>query len=299
MGRAFLQGFKTAGLNKKYEIVSSCRTQNSKVELEKAFSWPVFLENSAAASKASVLILGVKPFLVEEVLEEISEFISPDCVVVSLAAGVSIEQIHKKLAHVKNIVRVMPNMPATLGKGVLAYASSHTTDAEIESRVEELLQLLGKTFKIPERLMDAAAALSGGAPAYVAYFLEAMTQAGVQLGFSPVAAFEMVRESFSGSMALFEKDLSLRPAKLIEQVCTPGGTTIEGMGLLDQGAVKGSILKALNAAAQKSAFLGGRRLFHVEIPKPPKPVKLPALPKLSKVKKIGQDKGKKKKRKSP
>ena len=266
MGQAFLRGFQANNLQERFEIHSSCKSNKSKAHLEQTFSWPVHLENSKAVKKASVVILGVKPFQIESVLKEISPQLNDNTVVISLAAGITLEQIHRKIPHVKSVVRVMPNLPDTLGKGVIVYATSSEMDSESESRVEELLLLLGQTFKVPERLMDAAAALSGGAPAYVGYFIEALTLAGVKLGFSQEMASEMVIKSFYGSSEMLYTQKDLSAATMMNQVCTPGGTTIEGIGQLEEAGVKGAVLRAVTAAAEKSAFLGGRKLFSVSLP---------------------------------
>jgi pyrroline-5-carboxylate reductase len=174
--------------------------------------------------------------------------------VVSIAAGVPLTVLESKLSKAR-LVRVMPNTPARIGKGVSAYTLGTNTTEDDDRQVQALLNCVGKVIKVPEHLLDAVTAVSGSGPAYVYYFIEALIEAGVMIGLSRTDATVLVTETVLGSAELM-KETAEDPSKLRCEVTSPGGTTAAALFELQQGACAATIMKAVLAAAQKSKELG-------------------------------------------
>ncbi|HEU6436627.1 MAG TPA: pyrroline-5-carboxylate reductase [Nitratidesulfovibrio sp.] len=207
---------------------------------------------AALAAQADVVLLGVKPYLVSDVLRAIAPSLTPDKVVVSIASGVSIAAMKAAMADAGGlgcpVVRVMPNTPAMVGKGVYALCfEDPALDAPRRDLVRGLFEAIGTAIVLPEGKFTAFTAVVGCGPAYVFYFMEAVTEVAVTLGFTRQDATELVKGLFSGSVALAEQS-GTHLSVLREQVCSPAGNTIAAMNQLDREAVRGRIMDAVLAA---------------------------------------------------
>ena len=198
------------------------------------------------------IVLGVKPVFLAGVLDEIRSNLTPDKKVISIAAGWSIHMLTEAMGESKaGLLRVMPNTPAMVGEGLLALCQETTLNAEDFVWAQQLFGTLGVVQIVPERLIDAVIAVSGSSPAYVFMFIEAMADAAVKLGMPRQMAIQSAAQAVMGS-AKMVLDTKQHPAVLKDQVCSPGGTTIEAVQVLEENGMRSAIMKAMAACADKS-----------------------------------------------
>jgi pyrroline-5-carboxylate reductase len=213
----------------------------------------VHADNDAAAAGADVVVLAVKPQVLKRVLEAMT--LSPEQLVVSIAAGVNLQSLARWTAPSQPIVRCMPNTPALLGAGVTAlFANEHATPAQ-RDQAEAVLAAAGRTLWVAEEsLLDAVTAVSGSGPAYFFYLMESMIEAGQRLGLDADTATLLTLETAYGA-ALMAREGSDSPATLREKVTSPGGTTERALSILDAAGTRESIASALEGAAEKAREL--------------------------------------------
>lgn len=203
---------------------------------------------------ADVVVLAIKPQDMTHTLEQLAPSLSPNTVVVSIAAGVPIARIADVLGPTVSIVRVMPNTPAQVGLGVMGISTARDISDQERERVITLLSPAGELIFIPEELQDALTAVSGSGPAYLFYLAEAMEAAAVELGLDPQTARTMVQQTLVGASALYAQ-ASEHPQELRRKVTSPGGTTAAATSSLDESSVHGAIVRAITAARDRSQEL--------------------------------------------
>jgi pyrroline-5-carboxylate reductase len=206
------------------------------------------------ADSCDIVLLAVKPHIVPVVARELSPVLHQDQLLISIAAGVSLPSLAEYFPKLR-IVRVMPNTPLRVGRGISVYCPGEKATAADTENVANLFGALGRVIRIPENLFDAATAVSGSGPAYVFYLIEAMINAGVMLGLSRNDAMIMVAETFAGAVEMMLQT-GEHPAKLRNDVTSPGGTTAAALFELEKNAVSGAIMQALATAAERSRELG-------------------------------------------
>lgn len=253
MGQALMRGLVAADVYSPREIVAS---DADKERLE-AFSRETGIEsagNIEAATSATTLLLAVKPAVVNDVLEEIAGYIGTDQFVISIAAGVKIQQIGSFLRSGVPIIRAMPNTPCLVGEGAIAICRGK--DA-LDSHVERALSIfgaVGKVIEAPEKLMDAVTGLSGSGPAYVYTAIEALSDGGVAAGLTRQQAVLLAAQTVLGA-AKMVLETGRHPAELRDAVTSPGGTTIAGIAALERGAFRATLIDAVEAATERSVEL--------------------------------------------
>lgn len=216
--------------------------------------------NTEAVKTGDYIFLAVKPQVLPHVLSEIegalNERINTNSppVVVSMAAGWSIKKIQAAVSCKLPVVRIMPNTPSLIGKGVIAFSSSEVPEEKI-SELKEILGCSGIVDKVDERFMDAVTGLSGSGPAYVYLFIEALADGGVRAGLQRDKALEYAVQTVIGAASMV-RETGKHPGELKDMVTSPGGTTIEGITALENGAFRGTVIKAVEAACRRSAELG-------------------------------------------
>lgn len=213
--------------------------------------------NVELAKKSDIIVLAVKPKHLGEALDEIKDCVDEEKILISIAAGINVEFIQQRFSwdHHVQIVRVMPNTPAL----VLAGASGLYFNANCRENTKEIAKKIFDSVGITaildkEDLIDAVTALSGSGPAYVFYFMEALSDAGVLLGLSRDLSQALAIQTIYGS-SLMAKEKCVHPTILKEMVTSPGGTTIEALKTLDMQGVKGSIMEAVRKACKKAKKL--------------------------------------------
>lgn len=215
------------------------------------------MDNLKVAYRSDFIFLGVKPQMIDEVLSEISGVLQKRAgnnekfTLVSVAAGISMEKIALLLGANYPIIRILPNTPIETGKGIILYiCNRNADDYTIKSKFKDLLKAGGFLYFITENLMDAASSLTGCSPAYVYMFIEAMADAGVAMGLEWEEALLLSSVTVSGSAQMVLN--GDHPSKLKEMVCSPGGTTIEGVRKLEEKGFRSAIMEALIAAYEKN-----------------------------------------------
>ncbi|MCL6588527.1 MAG: pyrroline-5-carboxylate reductase [Firmicutes bacterium] len=256
MGAALIKGVIKGGLLPAEEIylVETDPLKLSRLRTEYGIGAKDSL--AALALECRVIIIAVKPSVVPVVFKELGPKLDKNHLALSIAAGVSLASL-EGLAPKARFVRVMPNTPARIGKGISAYSLGSFATAQDKEITEAIFGCLGKVLETPESQLHVITALSGSGPAYVYYFIEALIDAGVMLGLNREVAAQLVTETFAGSAELL-KITGEHPAKLRNDVTSAGGTTAAGLFELEKGAVTGALMKAIVAATERSKQLAER-----------------------------------------
>ena len=209
----------------------------------------------ALAGASDILILAVKPAMIAEVIREVKSSLSSGSVIVSIASGITITAMEKALGQTGKIVRVMPNTPSMVGEGMSVLSPNVNVDENSLLEVEQIFSKIGRVLVLPEKLMDAVTGLSGSGPAYVFTFIQAMADGGVKLGIPRDKALVLAAQTVLGS-ARYILESGEDPMVLRGKVTSPGGTTIEGVHVLERSGFSGIVMDAVEKAAQKSERLG-------------------------------------------
>ncbi len=208
--------------------------------------------NTQAATGAAVVVLGVKPAGIADLAREISGSLSPDTIVVSVAAAVSLEQLEAALPAGQPVIRAMPNTPARLGRGVVSVsAGKHCSAAQLQ-QAKDIFAAVGTVVEIPEEQVDALSAISGSGPAYAFYLAEAMAAAGVELGLDAELSLLLARETVAGA-GLMLAEPGADPAALRKAVTSPNGTTERAIFTFDERGLPAIIADGARAAAERAA----------------------------------------------
>lgn len=212
-------------------------------------------EASELIKASDVIVLCVKPNIVEGVLRENRRHFSGKAVV-SIAAAWSVDKLRALLPEDARCLRVMPNTPALLGEGMTALSRAHTLTQDEARMMEKTFASVGRVLWVEESQMEAVTAVSGSGPAYAYQFIEAMADGGVALGLNRAEALEMAAQTFIGS-ARMVLETGMHPGELKDMVCSPGGTTIEALRSLEENGLTPALIKALLACADKAKRLRG------------------------------------------
>ncbi|MEA4856564.1 MAG: pyrroline-5-carboxylate reductase [Solidesulfovibrio sp.] len=211
----------------------------------------------ALAAGSDYLVLCVKPQYLAAAMETLAPHLKAGTVVCSIVAGVTMARLRELTGGKCPVVRVMPNTPALVGAGQFALClDDPDLPAEAKAFVEELFAKLGRTYVLHEKFFDAFTGLAGSGPAYVLYFMEALIESGVYMGFPRDKAADIVTGLFAGTAKLAAKSGN-HPSLLREMVTSPAGTTIEALMHLDRQAVRAAIIDAAVASRDRSKKLGG------------------------------------------
>ena len=206
--------------------------------------------NRKAVAGADVVLLGVKPYAILDLAREVAPALDPSTVVVSVAAGVTLNALQKALPDGQPVVRCMPNTPSSVGRGALSVTPGEHTSAEQLAQVKDVLATVGTVVEVPEHLIRAVTGVSGSGPAYVFYLAEAMQQAGEKLGLDPETARVLAKETVSGAGELLAPD-DADPAALRRAVTSPGGTTEQAITTFDEKGLRDIVAAGAEASATK------------------------------------------------
>ena len=213
-----------------------------------------FADNNKDCIKdAKYIFIAVKPAFLSDLFAEIKNDIPSDAVVISMAAGVKIEKL-ESFAKAR-YVRIMPNVPAQIAKGMTALSCKDNINSEELSDITEILETAGKVEQVPEKLMDCVTAVSGSGPAFVFMFIEAMADAAVRCGMPRKQAYTYAAQTVMGSAALV-LETGKHPGELKDSVTSPAGTTIEGVAALESNGMRNAVIEAVTASYNKSVSLG-------------------------------------------
>ena len=230
MGGAMVSGILKKQLLASEDMIASALHEESRKALREKFGITVTSDNSEVAAFSDILILAVKPQFYAEVIHEIREIVQPDTLVVSIAPG---------------------KTPAMIGAGITGVAPGEQVTEKETAQLLRLLSALGETEIVPERLMDVVGSVSGCSPAYVFMFIEAMADAAVADGMPRAQAYHFAAQAVLGSAEMVLKT-GRHPGELKDMVCSPGGTTIEGLSVLEEKGMRSAVIDALRACTRKS-----------------------------------------------
>lgn len=207
--------------------------------------------NIELARQADFILLAVKPDSVETVLEDIQPALTKDKVIISIAAGVSMETLKKHSGEKCPVIRCMPNTPAMVGEGIFAFCFEDPSLTEMQqTAVQTMFKQLGQVMVLPESKFNAFTAIAGCGPAYVLYFIEAVTEAAVSVGFHRNDATEMAINLFKGTTKLADES-DHHISVLREMVCSPAGVTIAAVNHMDRTAIRGNIIDSIFKAQDR------------------------------------------------
>lgn len=214
-------------------------------------------DNMEAAAKADYLFLGVKPQMMADMLAGIAPVLAQrekPVILVTMAAGLTIQRIREMAGGSYPVIRIMPNTPAAIGQGMILYTSDGVSQEEMETFLH-VMAAAGRFDELPEHLMDAGSAVSGCGPAFVYPFIEALADGGVACGLPRAKAQEYAAQTLLGA-AMLVLESGKHPGALKDAVCSPGGSTIAGVRALERGAFRSAATEAVIAAYQQNQVLG-------------------------------------------
>jgi len=216
----------------------------------------VTADNQEAVTGAEIVVVAVKPNQFSAVAANLQDRLEPEQTVVSIMAGITLQRLRESLRH-DRVVRVVPNIPAQVGEGMSVWSATPEVSREARKKVQQVLQAAGKELYVDEeRYIDMATAVSGSGPGFIFLLMEAFTDGAVHLGLSREAARELVVQTFLGSARLAQ-ETGRSSSDLRAMVTTPGGTTAEGLLVLEEAGLRAAITEALIATYEKSKALGG------------------------------------------
>ena len=255
MGTAIMRGLLKTYKPEELLFTSAHETKMQKITEETGVAH--VSTATECAEQVKYLVLAVKPQVLPTVFKELNGKIREDQVVISIAAGYAIADLQSGLGESARIVRSMPNTPAMVGEGMsgVSYDEALFTDEE-KAVIDGFFTSFGKMEKVDEKLMDVVGSASGCSPAYVYMFIEALADGCVKNGLPRQAAYKMVAQAVLGS-AKMVLETGKHPGELKDMVCSPGGTTIEGLAALEENGFRGAIIKACDANFEKNKKLKG------------------------------------------
>ena len=206
-------------------------------------------------AECDYVFLGVKPNIIAPVVSELSQILGERTVLITMAAGVATSQVEAALGRKAPIIRIMPNTPVAYGKGMILYTATEEVEDAMLDKFLDFMKFAGKLDKIPEKLIDAGSAVSGCGPAFVYMFIEALADGGVAAGLPRDKAMQYAAETVVGA-ATMVLESGKHPGALKDAVCSPGGSTIEGVLTLEGGGMRGVVSEAVVAAYEKTKQLG-------------------------------------------
>lgn len=255
MAEALIRGLVQGGHVPPDKVWASGPRPERMSELGRAYGIRTTSDNRQLAAQSQILILSVKPQILERVLGEVGDAVPPGALVISLAAGVPSEVIERRLPGGARVIRAMPNTPAVVGAGATAIArGSHADDGDL-ALARFVFDAVGITAVLEESQLDAVTGLSGSGPAYIFLILEALADAGVKVGLSRRTAQKLAAQTVMGSAKLL-LDTDGHPGQLKDMVTSPGGTAIAGLHTLEQGGLRTTLINAVEAATLRSRELG-------------------------------------------
>lgn len=255
MAGALIRGLLASGAVEPARIRASDVRADRREELAREHGIETSVDNVALVRWADLLVLAVKPQVIDRVLDQIGDDVGPDTLVVSIAAGVPIRSIESRLREGVRVVRAMPNTAAIVLAGATGVApGAHATDEDVQI-ARQLFDAVGRTVVLDETLIDAVTGLSGSGPAYVMLMIEALADGGVKVGLHRDTALLLAAQTVYGSAKLL-LDTGEHPGRLKDMVTSPGGTAIAGLHTLESGGLRRTLIDAVDSATARAIELG-------------------------------------------
>ena len=255
MAAAMAKGFVNSGLVKPNNLIASDPLPAGREAFRKELKCETTDSNANVLAQAKIVFLAFKPHQLEEATKPIRDQFNNDHLVVSILAGVKLSKLNIACGGRARVVRVMPNTPVLVGEGACGFAiseSSLSTDSEL---VKRLLSSVGIAYEVKENLIDAITGLSGSGPAYGYTVIDALSDGGVAAGLPRDVATKLAAQTMLGAAKMVLKT-GRHPCELKDMVCSPGGTTIEGIHELEEGGIRSALINAVRAATERATELG-------------------------------------------
>ncbi len=252
MAEAILSRLLAAKLFAANQILVSEPQAARRDYLQQKYQVQVTSDNQKAATAAEVLLLAIKPQVLELAVADLT--LQPDSLVISILAGVPLSKLAQAFPQ-QPIVRAMPNTPATVGAGMTAITASQNAQAKQIEQAKTIFAAVGEVVEVTESLMDAVTGLSGSGPAFIAMAIEALADGGVASGLPRAIAMQLAMQTVLGTATL-AKESGIHPAELKDRVTSPGGTTIAGVAQLESSGFRSALIEAVKAATKRSQELG-------------------------------------------
>lgn len=254
MGSALLRGILRAGLTLPENMTVADVHAGKLDQLRKQYGVPVTRDPRAAVAGAEIVILAIKPMTLNEVLDLIRDVVRPEQLFISIIAGVESSYIRDRLGKQNPVVRVMPNIAATVDAAASALACCTPTTDEHMAMAEAIFSAVGEVVRVDEEHLDAVTGLSGSGPAYIYMVIEALCDGGVKMGLPREVAMKLATQTVFGAAKLV-KETGQHPATLKDQVTTPGGTTINAVHELEERGLRAMLISAVVTATERSRQL--------------------------------------------
>lgn len=251
MGTAMLSGMIDSGKVKPQDIMVTDKLLASRVNTQKKYGVEITSNNVELTMIADIIVLAVKPQFYEEVLLEIKDALWADKILVSIAPGKTLSWLEEKLGKPAKLIRTMPNTPALVKEGMMGVCANEQVAKDELEFVCKLFSGFSKTEFVPEHLMDVVTAVSGSSPAYVFMFIEAMADAAVEGGMPRKQAYTFAAQAVLGS-AKMVLETGMHPGELKDMVCSPAGTTIQAVRVLEEHGMRAAVMDAMKACLDKS-----------------------------------------------
>lgn len=251
MAKAMISGILANNICQPSDIICSTKTVQSSENVVDELGIRSTLNNEIVVCESDIIFLAVKPFLYEEVIKEIQDKITEEKIIVTLAPGKTLEWLEKQFSKPVKCIRTMPNTPAMVLEGVTSVTPNHLLSEHEVQEVCKIIEGFGKAIILEERLIDAVIVSSGSSPAFVFMFIEALADAAVKEGMPRKLAYEFVAQGVLGS-AKMVLETGKHPGELKDMVCSPAGSTIEGVRVLEERGMRSSVMEAARACANRA-----------------------------------------------
>lgn len=248
MASAMIGGIIAKGLYQSEDIIVSDALESSLEKAKKQLRVNTTSDNKEVVAKAEIIVLSVKPQFYEEVIEEISREVREEQLVITIAPGKTLKWLDETFGKPMKLIRCMPNTPALVGEGITGVCPNENVTTEELNKAGEILNCFGSFEVVPEHLMDVVVSVSGSSPAYVFMFIEAMADAAVEQGMPRAQAYKFAAQAVMGS-AKMVLETGKHPGELKDMVCSPAGTTIKAVRVLEKEGLRSAVIEAMDACA--------------------------------------------------
>ncbi len=254
MATAIIKGIIRKQIIDAENIIASAKTKATLDRVQKELGVKVSTDNLEVTENSDILVLAVKPQYYPEVIAQIKDVVRKEQIVISIAPGKTLDWLQEQFGGVVRLVRTMPNTPALVGEGMTGVCRNQYVTDEDYATVLQILGSFGEVETIPENLMDVCVSVSGSSPAYIYILIEAMADGAVADGMPRAQAYKFAAQSVLGS-AKMVLETGKHPGELKDQVCSPGGTTIEAVRVLEEKGFRSSVIEAMKACVRKARGL--------------------------------------------
>lgn len=251
MAQAIIGGIVKAKIVSSGDVMASDVLEKNLAIAKESYKIEVSSNNIDVAKFSDILVLAVKPNMYSAVMKEIKDAVKEEVIIVTIAAGITIDFVEKTFGRDIKVVRTMPNTPALVGEGMSAVSLNKLISKEDEELVLSIFRSFGKAEVIDEKLMDAIPAVSGSSPAYVYMFIEALADGAVLQGIARDKAYKFAAQAVLGA-AKMVLETGMHPGALKDNVCSPGGSTIEAVAALEEKGFRSAVISAMNRCTEKT-----------------------------------------------